>query len=631
MQANLSLILALPFAGALIQALLGRFLARRLVETLACAAVIGAFAAAVAALPGAWGETHIFQLFPWFSVGGLSASMDALYDPLSAIMAVMVTFVSSIIHIHSVGFMRGDESYVRYFCYLNLFVFFMLVITLADNMVFLFLGWEGVGFCSYALIGFWFADAERTLAGRKAFIMTRIGDVGFLIAIALFFAALGVVSISGVSAAAGTLAAGTATTLGLLLLWAAVGKSAQLPLLVWLPDAMAGPTPVSALIHAATMVTAGVYLLMRLFPVLSLSPVAMAAVAGVGALTALFASFTALAQRDIKRVLAWSTISQVGYMFLGIGAGDLTGSMFHLLSHAFFKSLLFMGAGCVIQALHEEHDIFRMGARVRTAMPQVFLLFFAGALALAAAPPASGYFSKGRILLATLGHGGGLYTLYWVIGSLAAILTALYTFRLVFLVFFGDPVFAPKTPDIEPLPPVMITILWPLAVLALGGGLLNLPDGWPGANWLGHALAGIPGAQIEIHGASELAVSVADAGFCAVGFFLAWTVYGPKTAPGRRGPAEPERAAHKLLGSGFGLDALYRVAVVAPYAVLAGFFRRVVDEGVIDALVMGQGTLLARTSRSVRLLATGRASTYLLTLLLGLAAMAALLLVRGNS
>lgn len=630
MEANLSLILALPFAGALIQALLGRFLARRLVEVLACLAVIGSFLAAVSALPGALGETRVFTLFPWFSVGGFSASMDALYDPLSAIMAVMVTFVSSIIHIHSVGFMRGDESYVRYFCYLNLFVFFMLVITLADNMIFLFLGWEGVGFCSYALIGFWFADAERTLAGRKAFIMTRIGDVGFLIAIALFFATLGVVSVSGVSAAAGTLAVGTATTLGLLLLWAAVGKSAQLPLLVWLPDAMAGPTPVSALIHAATMVTAGVYLLMRLFPILSLSPTAMAVVAGVGALTALFASLSALAQRDIKRVLAWSTISQVGYMFLGIGAGDLTGSMFHLLSHAFFKSLLFMGAGCVIQALHEEHDIFRMGDRARTAMPQVFLLFFAGALALAAAPPASGYFSKGRILLATLGHGGGLYGFYWVVGSLAAILTALYTFRLVFLVFFGDPVISPKTPDIEPLPPVMVAILWPLAVLALCGGLLNLPGGWPGANWLARALAGIPGVEAEIHGASELAVSLADAAFCAAGLFLAWFLYGPKAAPGRRGPADPERAAHLVLRSGFGLDALYKTVVVAPYAFLAGFFRRAVDEGVIDALAMGQGTILARTSRSVRLLATGRVSAYLLTLLLGLAAMVALLFARGN-
>jgi len=632
MQANLSLLLALPLLGSAILALAGGRLSRRLVETLACAAVIGAFLAAATALAGSWGETKIVPLFPWFAAGGFTASMDVLYDPLSGIMAVMVTFVSSIIHIHSVGYMRGDESYVRYFCYLNLFVFFMLVITLADNIVFLFMGWEGVGFCSYALIGFWFADAERTLAGRKAFIMTRIGDVGFLVAIALFFATLGVLSISGITAqasAGSAISGATATILGLLLLWAAVGKSAQLPLLVWLPDAMAGPTPVSALIHAATMVTAGVYLLMRLYPVLALSPVALAAVGAVGAVTALFASFSALAQRDIKRILAWSTISQVGYMFLGIAAGDLCGSMFHLLSHAFFKSLLFMCAGCVIQALHEEHDIFRMGSRVRTAMPPVFLLFFLGALALAAVPPASGYFSKGRILYAALSHGGGLFTLYWAMGSLAAILTALYTFRLVFVAFFGDPVFPPKTQEIERLPRFMIHVLWPLGFLALTAGVMNLPGSFAGAEWLSHTLRTVPGAEIEFHGVSEMAVSLADAGFCAVGLFLAWMLYGPKAAPGRRGPADPERPLHLALRSGFGLDALYRKAAVAPYLALSGFLRRVVDEGIVDAAFMGQGVLMAKTSQAARKLATGRTSTYLLTFLLGLAAICAVLLAKG--
>ncbi len=629
MQANLSLLLALPLFGALVLALLGRRLSRPMVERLACAAIIAAFIAALTALAGAWGETRLVPLFPWFSAGGFSASMDVLYDPLSGIMAVMVTFVSAIIHIHSVGYMRGDESYARYFCYLNLFVFFMLVITLADNLAFLFLGWEGVGFCSYALIGFWFADAERTLAGRKAFVMTRIGDVGFLIAMALFFATLGTLSLSGIIASVSALSVGTATALGLLLLWAAVGKSAQLPLLVWLPDAMAGPTPVSALIHAATMVTAGVYLLMRLFPVLALSQAALAAVGAVGAVTALFASFSALGQRDIKRILAWSTISQVGYMFLGIAAGDLCGGMFHLLAHAFFKSLLFMGAGCVIQALHEEHDIFRMGSRVRTAMPPVFLLFFLGALALAAVPPASGYFSKGRILYATLSHGGGLFTLYWAMGSLAAILTALYTFRLVFVAFFGDPAFPPKTWDIEPLPRFMIHVLWPLGALALLAGGLNLPGNFSGAEWLSHALRTVPGADAEFHGVSELAVSLADAGFCAVGLFLAWMLYGPRTAPGRRGPADPERFAHRMLRSGFGLDALYRKTVLTPFLALSGFMRRVVDEGAVDAAFMSQGVLWARTSMAARRLATGRTSTYLLTFLLGLAAICAVLLAKG--
>ena len=410
MKAYLIFTLLLPFLGSLTLALAGRRLPRRGVEVLACSTILLSCLAALLALISSEPKAQTVILLPWISMEGFSAPMSVLYDPLAGIMALMVTFVSALIHLYSVGFMRDDDGYVRYFCYLNFFVFAMLVVTLADNLLFLYLGWEGVGFCSYALIGFWYSDEVKAAAGRKAFIVTRIGDVAFGIAIALFFALYRDLSLAVLNLKAPGLDPSLATALGLLLLWAAVGKSAQLPLAVWLPDAMAGPTPVSALIHAATMVTAGVYLLMRFFPVISLSPAALSAIAIVGAVSSLFAACAALAQRDIKRVLAYSTISQVSYMFLGVGAGDVAGSMFHLLSHAFFKALLFLAAGCIIQALHEEHDIFRMGG-LRRSLPAVFLLFLAGALSLAAIPPFGGFLSKDRILLAVFNQPGWVYQL----------------------------------------------------------------------------------------------------------------------------------------------------------------------------------------------------------------------------
>ncbi len=341
MKTILFLLLLFPFAGGLILAVIGRYLPRRLSEWIGCASILGSLLMAILAFGGAGGRRYLLTFFDWIQVGDFSASMSVYYDALAAIMALMVTFVSSLIHLYSVSFMRDDRDYVRYFCYMNLFVFSMLVITLADNLVFLYLGWEGVGFCSYILIGFWYSDVINATAGRKAFILTRIGDVAFGVAIALFFLTLDQLSIFSINAKATSLSTGTATLLGLLLFWGAVGKSAQLPLIVWLPDAMAGPTPVSALIHAATMVTAGAYLLMRLFPVIALSSVTMVTIATVAAVTGLFSALAALGQKDIKRILAYSTISQVSYMFLGVGTGDVTGGMYHLLSHAFFKAMLF--------------------------------------------------------------------------------------------------------------------------------------------------------------------------------------------------------------------------------------------------------------------------------------------------
>ncbi len=501
MRTILLLLLLFPLLGGLHHVLLGRRVSRRQVEIVACASIMASFAMAAIALLMAWRQSHRVVFFHWFTVADFSAAMDVLYDPLSGIMAVMVTFVSSLIHLYSIGYMRDEEGYVRYFCYLNLFVFSMLVITLADNLVFLFLGWEGVGFCSYALIGFWFRDVANASAGRKAFLLTRIGDVAFGVVIGLCFVTFNTLSIAAINARVAEVAVGTATLLGLLLLWSAVGKSAQLPLVVWLPDAMAGPTPVSALIHAATMVTAGVYLLIRLFPVVAASPTTLTTVAAVGAGTALYAACSALGQTEIKRVLAYSTISQVGYMFFAVGVGDIIGGMAFLLSHAFYKALLFLAAGCVIHALHDEQNIFRMGGYLRRRAPVLFWLFLAGVLALGAVPPFSGYVAKDRILLAAFTHPEAAYKLLWAVGTLTAFLTTLYSFRLFFIVFTGEPA-EPFQREVHRLPSVMMWTLWPLAFLALFGGVMNLPPIWADSEWLAHSLASIPGARAEL-GASK--------------------------------------------------------------------------------------------------------------------------------
>jgi NADH-quinone oxidoreductase subunit L len=556
------------------------------------------------------GETFNIALFHWFGAGDLRVTVDVHYDALAAIMALMVTFVASIIHLYSVSFMREDTDPVRYFCYLNLFVFSMLVIALANNLIFVYLGWEGVGFCSYALIGFWYSDPVKATAGKKAFIMTRVGDIAFGVALALLFAHFGTFAITDINPQASSLSTGLATLLTLLLLWAAMGKSAQLPLTTWLPDAMAGPTPVSALIHAATMVTAGVYLLMRLYPVVHQSPTGMAIIAGVGAVTAFYASLSALAQRDIKRVLAYSTISQVGYMILAVGAGDIVGGMFHLLSHAFFKSLLFLGAGCMIQALAEEHDIFKMGS-LRRHLPGVFWLMLAGALCLGAFPTLGGYFSKDRILLSTFIHPGGIYRFFWALGMSAAFLTALYTFRMFFIAFL-EREDGRKASDLHPIPKFMKMILIPLAVLALCDGLLNLPFG-VGKRWLGNFLSSVPGAIVDLKAPFSLflGMGILSASLSLSGIVLAYFFY-------RRREAANQEGGHALLFSGFYLDEAYRYLIARTYQRVAGVLWQRVDEKSLDKSLEGLGISLNSASMAMRLWTTGKLSTYLKAFLVGL-------------
>jgi NADH-quinone oxidoreductase subunit L len=617
----LLLILFPPLLGALFHMLLGRHCSRRTVEVVACGSVVTSFVMALAGLLNAGQQSFTIVFFQWFAVEDLTAAVSFLYDPLSAIMAVMVTFVSTIIHVYSAAYMREDTDYVRYFCYLNLFVFSMLAITLADNLVFLFLGWEGVGFCSYALIGFWYGDIANATAGRKAFILTRIGDVAFGIGLGLFYVLFKSLSLAHITANAATLAPEMATVLGLLLLWSAVGKSAQLPLAVWLPDAMAGPTPVSALIHAATMVTAGVYLLIRLFPIILLSPTALVAITLVGAVTALFASCSALGQTDIKRVLAYSTISQVGYMFLAVGAGDIIGSMSYLLSHAFFKSLLFLAAGCIIQALHEEHDIHLMGARVRRHLPVVYWVFLAGALSLGALPPSGGFLNKDRVLLAMFTHPGEIYRVLWGVTMVTSFLTTLYTFRLFFLVFTGDRGDSTSAP-LKSIPRLMVWVLWPLALLSLFAGFSNLPPVWSGKELLAHYLGTVPGSipHPEATPRLEWIIAASDGSLAVIALASAYFLYGPKGALIRLHPGEGGNTLQMILFNGFYLDWLYRKIVADPYRSLARFLWIKVDESTVDAGMVGYGKAFDTLSAGLRVGTTGRLSTYLRMLLLGFTA-----------
>ncbi|MEZ7197762.1 NADH-quinone oxidoreductase subunit L [Pseudodesulfovibrio karagichevae] len=626
MTATLCLTLFAPLAGAVILALAGRALPRMVSGPLACLAVGASLAGAVLS----WarldhGQELVVHLLDWFEAGGLRVSATLLYNPLCAAMTTMVAFVSLVIHVHSLYFMRDDDGWVRYFCYLNLFVFFMQSIAMADDLVFLFMGWEGVGFCSFSLIGFWYREPKNVLAGNKAFLVTRIGDVAFLGALAVLFSAGGDLSIHHLSGNASVMAASTLTLVGLLLLVAATGKSAQLPLLVWLPDAMAGPSPVSALIHAATMVTAGVYLLIRTFPVLlHADAVALQAVAVVGALTAFFAACSALAQHDIKRVLAWSTISQVGYMFLGVGAGDPSGSFFHLLVHAFFKSLLFMVAGIVIQALDEEHDIFRMGARVRGLVPGAALAFFCGAAALAGLPPFAGFFSKGRILESALSMaqtGQGIWVFVWAAGTVTALLTAIYSFRVFLLAFIGRPALPPET-GTKKTPAAMLHVLWPLALLAVAAGLLDLPAHFAhligvAPHWLDHLTGLIPSTSHGAEWTGTLAEGL-DAGLAVLGLAIALYLYGPWRE--RRVPA-PDRGLPRFLLNGWDLDALYMNGVARPYARAASRVWRNVEDRLVDAAALGLGSLALRAGARLSKWGVERLSNYLLWLLLGVVGM----------
>ena len=622
MKPVLFLLLSFPLLGAATLALVGRKLSRRMVELIACTTVSAAFVLALTAFILSGQDAYSLTLARWFGAGSFQIDLDVYYDPLAAVMALMVTFVSSLVHLYSVGYMRHEEDVTRYFCFLNLFVFAMLVIVLAGNLVFLYLGWETVGLCSYGLIGFWYAKSDAADAGTKAFIVTRLGDVAFGIAIALCWSELGQLSVPGIHAGAAGLGAGKAGWIGFFLLLAAIGKSAQMPLSVWLPDAMAGPTPVSALIHAATMVTAGVYLLMRFFPIIQGSAFLMGIIALVGIVTVCFGAAAALVQRDIKRILAYSTISQVGYMFLALGAGDVAGSLFHLISHAFFKSLLFLGAGWIIQSLHEEQDIFRMGG-LRHRAPELFWLFLAGTAALGAFPLTAGFFSKDRILLAVFQQSNLFYMLLWSVSLLTAAITPLYAFRLFFVVFYGESHAETHSEPVSlaPLPQLMIRVLWPLAGLSVIAGFLNLPANWFGTEWLVYYLSSVPGAKTALHASHrvETAMQLGSALITILMAGVAWICYGERTRSSENNCDSILKPFEPLLMNGFYLDRLYHDWIVAPYRAAAGFLWKRVDTEWVDGCLNGMALSVPSLAERLRGWTTGRVSQYVTMMLAGFA------------
>ncbi len=615
------LIPALPLAGFVVLAILGRSLPRRAVAWIGTGAV---GLAALLAIILAWrfigspppGDALTTTAWTWFEAGGLRPGISFHLDALSLVFTLVVTFVGFLIHLYSAGFMAGDDGYGRFFAYMNLFVGSMLVLVLAANLLVLYLGWEGVGLCSYLLIGFWFKDPANVRAAEKAFIVTRIGDTALAVGLFLIYSRLGTLDIQAVGAQALAqcpVGSTLAIVASALLLGGAVGKSAQLPLQTWLPDAMAGPTPVSALIHAATMVTAGVYLIARMHVLFELAPPVRLAVGLIGAATLLMAGVSALVQVDIKRILAYSTISQVGYMFLALGAGAWSAAVFHFVTHAFFKALLFLGAGVIILGLEDEHDIFKMGG-LRRELPLVFWTFLAGSVSLAALPlVTAGFYSKEWILAATFASGDRGHWL-WIAGLAGAFLTALYTFRMVFVVFAW-----PATSPVRRRPVAGMTVpLVVLAVLSLGVGFLETPRALGNVPVFSNFLKPILGGRrLEPESLAEDAgLIIISSLVVAAGLFLAWFIYRRKPSPE---PA-PEGAkavhpAHRFLRSGWGFDWLYDRLFVRPLAWLARVNRNdVVDlpfRGLAGAANAGHA-VLARTQ-------TGRLRWYAAALAVGAA------------
>jgi len=618
MKTALELIILLPFLGAVVNILLGRALPRRVVELTACAVVWGSFVAALSAAVSYSTPTVVYA-GSWLSSFNLSAPFSLYIDPLSLSLCLMITFVCGLIHLYSIGYMADDPCYVRFFALLNLFVGAMLVLVLAENLPLLYLGWEGVGFCSYALIGFWYKEAKNATAGRKAFIVTRIGDVGLAIAIVWMFQHFGTLSITQVNQSGLQAPTEVVTAMGFLLLLGAMGKSAQAPLMVWLPDAMAGPTPVSAQIHAATMVTAGVYLLMRMFPLISHSPDVSAAIAVTGAFTAFYGATCALVERDLKRILAFSTISQIGYMTLAVGCGAITAATFHLIVHAFFKALLFLAAGCVITAMHHEQDIFRMGGLRRT-LPATFWPFLAGALCLAGIPPTGGFFSKDGILAAVWERGGMFYGTLYAVGLITAFLTAVYSFRMMFIVF-GDRLSSKEEhyPAVANVPAIMTFMLIPLAILGLIGGLLNIPTNL-GNGLLDSFLAALNAEGSHLKSITELALQGTASLVALGGVFTAWLRYGGKRREECINQAEQEPGPLvSFLRAGWYFDKLYRFLFIRPFEWLSAILWERVDKGVIDDNLDRMATLLGRTGQLLGGLGNGRVSAYLLSMAAGAA------------
>ena len=642
------LVPALPLAGFVVNGALAltRPTAKRAVSIVGVGTLVLAFAAAAFAV-AELARQHptaplVFRYWEWLPVGDLQVAFALQLDQLAAVMILVVTGVGALIHVFSVGYMYDDPGYARYFAYLNLFVFFMLILVLGANFPVMFVGWEGVGLCSYLLIGFWFNEQINADAGKKAFIVNRIGDFGFLVAMFLIFTHLGSLDFETVfsKAPAAFLPGGAAATaITLFLFLGCTGKSAQIPLYIWLPDAMQGPTPVSALIHAATMVTAGVYLVARCGLLFALSPLGSAVVAGIGALTALFAATIALKQWDIKRVLAYSTVSQLGYMFVGVGTGAYAAGMFHLVTHAFFKALLFLGSGSVIHAVHhalhaththeDAQDMRNMGGLARY-MPWTAALMWIATLAIAGIPPFAGFFSKDEILGAAFAEAAvhPAWYAFWAMGIAAALLTAFYMTRLMLYTFHGPNRTGEHAGDhLHEAPPVMTGPLVVLGLLTVTGGALNIPELFHGHAFLEHWLEPVTSAAQRLRPAVELASStewalVAGAVLvAALGIVGAFRLLKPEAlVPARLAP--PETGLARLLWKKWYVDELYDAIIVRPVMWLSReVFWKIVDARIVDGLLVN-GT--AAASRAVGWLGsrlqTGEVGVYVVLFVIGVLA-----------
>ena len=596
---QLWLIPVLPLAGFLINGLFGRRFSKGIVNAVAIGSVALSFAwvlktiFALGALAGTYSEHY----FTWIRSGAVNIGCDFAVDRLTIVMLLVVTGVGAVIHIYSIGYMAHEGGYYRFFAFLNLFMFFMLVLVLASNYLVMFVGWEGVGLCSYLLIGFYFDKKFATDAGNKAFIVNRIGDFGFSLAMFYMVKHFGSLDFATVFQQAPGAPEATLTIIGLLLMLGACGKSAQLPLYVWLPDAMAGPTPVSALIHAATMVTAGVYMTVRSWAIYTHAPVAMNTIAIIGLATAFFAATIGLAQNDIKKVFAYSTVSQLGYMFLGVGCGAFSAGIYHLVTHAFFKALLFLGAGSVIHALSGEQDLRHMGG-LRKKIPWTYLTMMCAAVAIAGVPPFSGFFSKDAILVAAYQHAPWMY---WL-GTFTAGMTAFYVFRAIFLAFFGE---YRGDKHAHESPPVMLIPLAILALLSLAGGFLfKVPQ----------FLAPLFPALEAPENPALVAISVAAG---VMGIALAWLMYVAKPALAESFAANV-KGLYTLVYNKYFVDEIYGAAVVDP---LVGGSRAVLWKGVDVRLIDGAANGVAARARNIgsllRLMQSGNIRSYATWVLLG--------------
>jgi NADH-quinone oxidoreductase subunit L len=608
-----------PLLGFLITGLLNRKLSKTLTSLIACGSIAASFIVSFGIFlhENSTHEIVTVPVFEWINSGIFQANFSFLIDPLSSIFLMIITGVGLLIHIYSTGYMKDDDGFRRFFSYLNLFIFFMLLLVLGDNYLIMFVGWEGVGLCSYLLIGFWFKNTAYNNAAKKAFIMNRIGDLGFLLGILLIFKTFGSITFSTVFHQAPGFGADNPIIIAitLLLFIGAIGKSAQIPLYTWLPDAMAGPTPVSALIHAATMVTAGIYMIARSNVLYSLAPVSMEVVAGIGLFTALFAATIGIFQNDIKKVLAYSTVSQLGYMFIGLGVGAYTGAVFHVATHAFFKALLFLGSGSVIHAMGGEQDIRKMGG-LKKYLPITHLTFLIGTVAISGIPPLAGFFSKDEILAHAYGHN----KFFWILGLVGSVMTCFYMFRLYFLTFHGK---FRGTHDQEhhlhESPRSMTIPLVVLAVLAAVGGFMGVPEVFmKNSNRIGHFLSPVLGLSFTgLSESQELGLMIVSVAILVLVILITRSIYVTReTLPAEEGAELPP--LQKIIYNKYYVDEIYEACITKPLNFVASVFDRFIESQFIDAIVNGVGTAVNWTSNGLRYLQSGNIGFYLFAMVLSI-------------